>query len=403
MSKFSKALLCSMMVFSSQRSSMRGRLLLRQCSLFYNLGVSVALLCVTTGLAHAQSAPSFPGIGRTATPAEVKAWDIDVRPDFKGLPKGSGTADQGQQLWDAKCASCHGAFGESNEVFTPIIGGTTAEDIKTGRVASLTSPTQPQRTTLMKVPTVSTLYDYIYRAMPWNAPRSLSADDTYALVAYILALGEIVPEDFELSDTNIAEVQQRMPNRNGMTTNHGMWTVNGTPDVKATACMRDCTQEVRITSSLPDFARNAHNNLAEQNRTFGPYRGIDSASPPLPSLPGRAYVSKVAAASSAQSSSTATANTSGAASASSPAMNTAMLESFKKNNCAACHAPAAKGVGPSISMVAEKYKGQDMTSKLVAKVKNGGAGVWGAIPMPPHPQLSDADATSLVKWMLTGS
>ena len=80
-----------------------------------------------------------------------------------------------------------------------------------------------------------------------------------------------------------------------------------------------------------------------------------------------------------------------------------MVESFKKNNCAACHAPAAKGVGPSITMVADKYKGQDVTAKLVAKVKNGGAGAWGAIPMPPHPQLSDADATSLVKWMLTGS
>ena len=371
-----------------------------QLHLLGKLAVSCGLFALSAGFAQAQSAPSFPGIGRAATPAEVKAWDIDVRPDFKGLPKGSGTADQGQELWDAKCASCHGTFGESNEVFTPIVGGTTAEDIKTGRVASLTSPTQPQRTTLMKVPTVSTLYDYIYRAMPWNAPRSLSADDTYALVAYILALGEIVPEDFELSDANIAEVQQRMPNRNGMTTNHGMWTVDGTPDVKATACMKDCATEVKITSTLPDFARNAHNNLAEQNRTFGPYRGIDSANPPLPSLPGRAYVSKVAAASTGSAS---TAPATAAVPASAPAVNTAMLESFKKNNCAACHAPAAKGVGPSISMVADKYKGQDVTAKLVAKVKNGGAGAWGAIPMPPHPQLSDTDATSLVKWMLTGS
>lgn len=421
MSRFTKPLPACMALLTTQRSllnqqsmkSILSRLSkissLNRCSLMHKfslrskLGMSAVVLSCVTHFVHAQTVPSFPGIGRTATPAEVKAWDIDVRPDFKGLPKGSGTADQGQQLWDAKCASCHGAFGESNEVFTPIIGGTTAEDIKTGRVASLTSPTQPQRTTLMKVPTVSTLYDYIYRAMPWNAPRSLSADDTYALVAYILALGEIVPEDFELSDANIAEVQQRMPNRNGMTTNHGMWTVNGTPDVKAAACMKDCVPEVKITSSLPEFARNAHNNLAEQNRTFGPYRGIDSASPPLPSLPGRAYVSKVAAASTAKASSTSPANGSGAVPASAPNANTAIFESFKKNNCSACHSPAAKGVGPSISMVADKYKGQDVTSKLVAKVKNGGAGVWGSIPMPPHPQLSDTDATSLVKWMLTGS
>lgn len=376
---------------------------LGQITLFSNGVMSIALLLASTGYVQAQSTQSFPGIGRAATPAEVKAWDIDVRPDFKGLPKGSGTADQGQQLWDAKCASCHGTFGESNEVFTPIIGGTTAEDIKTGRVASLTSPTQPQRTTLMKVPTVSTLYDYIYRAMPWNAPRSLSADDTYALVAYILALGEIVPEDFELSDANIAEVQQKMPNRNGMTTNHGMWTVNGTPDVKATACMKECATEVKVTSTLPEFARNAHNNLAEQNRTFGPYRGIDSANPPLPSLPGRGYVAKVAAAATGQPGSVSSAQGAGTSAQGAPAVNAAMLESFKKNNCAACHAPAAKGVGPSISMVADKYKGQDVTAQLAAKVRNGGSGAWGAIPMPPHPQLSDADASSLVRWMLTGS
>ncbi|MGH8847672.1 MAG: c-type cytochrome, partial [Polaromonas sp.] len=76
-------------------------------------------------------------IGRTATPAEIKAWDIDVRPDFKGLPKGQGSVRQGEVLWEAQCASCHGSFAESSEVFTPIAGGITAEDIKTGRVDGL--------------------------------------------------------------------------------------------------------------------------------------------------------------------------------------------------------------------------------------------------------------------------
>ena len=68
----------------------------------------------------------LPAVGRTATPAEIAAWDIDVRPDFKGLPKGSGSVAKGQEVWEAKCASCHGIFGESNEVFTPLVGGTTA-------------------------------------------------------------------------------------------------------------------------------------------------------------------------------------------------------------------------------------------------------------------------------------
>ena len=79
-------------------------------------------------------------MGRPATTKEVAAWDIDVRPDFKGLPAGSGSVEKGQDIWEAKCASCHGVFGESNEVFSPLVGGTTAEDVKTGRVANLTRP-----------------------------------------------------------------------------------------------------------------------------------------------------------------------------------------------------------------------------------------------------------------------
>ncbi len=356
--------------------------------------VSIALSFVGV-MVHAQDTKKFPGIGRAATPAEVAAWDIDVRPDFKGIPKGSGTAEQGQELWEAKCASCHGVFGESNEVFTPIVGGTTAKDIKTGRVASLTDPNQPQRSTLMKVSTLSSLYDYIYRAMPWNAPRTLSADDTYALVAYILALGEIVPEDFTLSDKNMDEVQARMPNRNGATNQHGMWTVAGKPDVQGDPCMSNCTTDAKITSSLPDFARNAHENIAEQNRIFGPFRGADSTKPPLKQLPGAGFVTPVAAAS-------APANAAPAA-ATAPANGATMQALFQKHNCTACHAPAAKGVGPSIAEVAKKYKDQDVIAKLAAKVKAGGAGAWGSIPMPPHTQVPDTDITNLVKWMLTGS
>ncbi len=351
------------------------------------LGLFSLAVCVS-GIAFAQSSQNsvkFPGIGRNATPAEVLAWDIDVRPDFKGLPKGSGSVEKGQAIWEARCASCHGVFGESNEIFTPIAGGTTADDVKTGRVASLADRKQPQRTTLMKVPTVSTLWDYIYRAMPWNAPRSLTPDDTYALVAFILSLGEIVPDDFVLSDANIAEVQKKMPNRNGMTRNHGFWSVNGKPDVNPTACMNNCVKFVQIGSTLPDFARNAHGNIAEQNRLYGPYRGSNSTKPPLEKLPGSTGEGLAHAAD------THAATTKGPAAL------------FKNENCSACHAPNAKLVGPSIADIAAKYKGQSgAQDKLMAKVKNGGSGVWGAIPMPPQSQLSDEDRATLVRWVLTG-
>ena len=345
------------------------------------LSAASAIACLSA-LAIASPSQTFEGIGRIATPNEVAAWDIDVRPDFKGLPEGAGSVMDGMDLWDVQCASCHGVFGESNEVFTPLVGGTTFEDQQTGRVASLTDPTQPQRSTLMKVPTVSTLWDYIHRAMPWNAPRSLTVDETYAVVAYMLSLGDIVDDDFVLSHDNIAEIQAKMPNRYGMTTDHGMWTVDGTPDVTGNLCMVDCVQEVVITSSLPEHARNAHFNLQEQNRIFGPYRGVDTTAPPLASLPG-AMMQAVSLPAQTES------------------IDPQAL--FTQNNCAACHGANNRMVGPSIKEVADKYRNQDGALALLSeRVKKGGAGVWGQIPMPPHPQVSDTDIEIMVQWMLVG-
>ena len=204
-------------------------------------------------------------------------------------------------------------------------------------------------------------------------------------MAFVLSLGEIVPDDFVLSDANIAEVQKKMPNRNGMTRNHGFWSINGKPDVNGSSCMNNCVKFVQIGSELPDFARNAHGNIAEQNRLYGPYRGSDSTKPPIAKLPGSSGEGLAHAAD------THAATTKGPAAL------------FKNENCSACHAPNAKLVGPSITDVANKYKGQSgAQEKLMAKVKNGGSGVWGSIPMPPQAQLSDEDRATLVRWMLTG-
>lgn len=310
----------------------------------------------------------YPGIGRAATPEEIKAWDIDVRADFKGLPPGSGSVSAGEQVWEAKCASCHGAFGESNQVFPTLIGGVTPEDIKTGRVAALARSGE-QRSTVMKLSRISTLWDYINRAMPWNAPKTLSAGEVYALTAYILNQGNIVPDSFVLSDRNMAEVQARLPNRNGMTRNHGLWETRGKPDVKAAACMNNCGAEPRITSQLPEHARGSHGGLAEQNRLFGPVRGVSLAVP--------------AAAPAA------------AARPADPARALA-----EKSGCLACHAPAQKLVGPSFAEVAAKYRGDaGAESRLVAKVKSGGQGVWGSVPMPPS-TLQEQDLRTLVRWIL---
>ncbi|WP_077032971.1 c-type cytochrome [Pelomonas sp. KK5] len=337
-------------------------------------------LALASVAATAQT-PRFDGIGRTATPAEVKAWDIDVRPDFKGLPPGRGTVAQGQDLWEAKCAGCHGVFGESNEVFSALVGGTTADDIKTGHVKRLTDPSFPGRTTLMKVSHISTLFDYIQRAMPWTAPKSLKPDEVYAVTAYLLSLADVLPADGELSDRNIAEVQQRLPNRNGKTWDHAMWpgkefSKASKPDVQGSSCMTNCATEPKVASLLPDFAMNAHGNLSQQQRLVGPQRGLDTAP-------------KAAAAKPA-------------AQAAAPAVDVAKL--LTQHACFACHQIDAKLVGPAFKDVAAKYKDRpDAREYFASRIRSGSSGNWGTIPMPAQEAVSAADLTAIAAWLAGGA
>jgi cytochrome c len=130
------------------------------------------------------------------------------------------------------------------------VGGTTASDARNGKVAAFKPPIKGPVSTLMRLPTLATLIDYIGRAMPWDNPKSLTADEVYALTAYILYLGDLVDETFILSDQNVALVGQRLPNRNGFTTNHGLWPGaasdkggmgNGLiPDITPVRCMINC-------------------------------------------------------------------------------------------------------------------------------------------------------------------
>jgi S-disulfanyl-L-cysteine oxidoreductase SoxD len=305
-----------------------------------------ALACLVAGAALA--APLQYGFGKPASKAEIAGWDIDVRPDGMGLPKGRGSVDQGQAIYDEKCASCHGTFGESNS-YLQLAGG----------VGSLGSD-QPVRTTGSKLNYATTLWDYINRAMPFNAPQTLKPDEVYALTAYVLNLNDIVPADAVLDQDSLPKV--KMPNRNGFTTQHGFMQRDGKPDTHNTACMTNCAQEVKLSSELPDYAREQHGNLAEQQR------GIAGSGTP-----------KAAPAKSG-------------------------LELAKASACMACHGVTGKLVGPGFRDVAAKYAGDaGAQSRLVAKVKSGGTGVWGSVAMPAQPQVSDADAKSLVEWILGGA
>jgi cytochrome c len=353
----------------------------------------VIAIYLTGATAFAQS-NKYPGVGRDATAKEVAAWDIDVRPDFKGLPAGSGSVAKGQDVWEAKCAHCHGIFGESNEVFSPLIGGTTAEDIKTGRVANLTRADFPGRTTIMKVATVSTLWDYINRAMPWTNPKTLTTEEVYAVTGFLLNLAGIVPDNFVLSDKNIAEVQKRMPNRNGMTAAHAMWPGKEfggpfKPDTNNLICMKDCVPEPKVASFLPDFARNAHGNLSEQNRIVGQQKGADTTKPEgntgkTSAVPAPPIASAAASAKTNEGKSD----------------TKAVMALLSKNTCTACHGVDKKIVGPGFNEIAKKYPGK--VEYLTGKIKAGGAGVWGPIPMPAQ-NIGEADAKIIANWIATGA
>ena len=140
------------------------------------------------------------GLGRVAMVDEIAAWDIDIRADGTGLPEGRGTVAEGEPLFADNCAVCHGDFGEGAGRWPVLAGGqdTLLKD-------------RPVKTIGSYWPYLSTVFDYVRRAMPFGNARSLSNDDVYALTAYLLYLNDVVTdEDFELSSENFAEI--RLPN-----------------------------------------------------------------------------------------------------------------------------------------------------------------------------------------------
>lgn len=299
------------------------------------------------------------GVGRAATSTEIAEWNIDVRPDGQGLPKGHGSVSEGQTLYDDKCASCHGTFGESND-YLAIAGG----------VGSLKS-NAPVRTVGSKLDYATTLWDYINRAMPFPTPKTLTPDQVYAITAYVLNLSEIVPADTVLDQDSLPKV--KMPNRDGFTLDHGMSRVDGKPDTHNTLCMKDCEKDVHITSQLPPkFTADLYGDLSDQFRGLATMRKVSNRS----------------------------SDPAGAAQAS-PA---AAIKLAQQYACLACHALTSKVVGPAFRDVATKYKAQaDAPAKLFAKITAGGSGNWGGIPMPAQAQVPEADRKILIEWILAGA
>ncbi|MGO9422581.1 c-type cytochrome [Roseiarcus sp.] len=156
----------------------------------------LAAAILATGAASAQERY---GLGRPATQAEIAQWNIDVAPDGEGLPVGTGSARQGEAIFANHCASCHGDRGQGHPM-DRLVGGA-------GTIATK----KPVKTVGSFWPYATTLFDFVRRAMPFDAPQSLSPSETYAVCAYVLFLNGILPADATLDAKSLPLV--RMPNR----------------------------------------------------------------------------------------------------------------------------------------------------------------------------------------------
>ena len=142
-----------------------------------------------------------PRLGKPITEADIAAWDISAMPDGTGLPPGSGTSAQGAKIYAEKCVACHGQNG-TGKPYAALVGGTPLSD-------GIDTPK-----TIANFWGYSTIvFDFIRRAMPFPAPRTLTDDEVYALTAYILALNGIIGENDTMNAQTLPKVM--MPNRDG--------------------------------------------------------------------------------------------------------------------------------------------------------------------------------------------
>lgn len=181
-----------------------------------NLVFVAGILLATIAASRAQSPY---GIGRTATPAEIAGWNIDIGPDGRGLPAGSGSVGHGREVYQNQRAACHGDQGQ----------GGIGDRLAGGQGTLATS--KPIRTVGSYWPYAPPLFDYIHRAMPQNAPELLSNEDVYAVSAYVLHLNGLLPADAVLNAKTMTAI--KMPNRK-------MFVYDARPDVNNSACMVGC-------------------------------------------------------------------------------------------------------------------------------------------------------------------
>jgi len=186
---------------------------------------AAALVCAAPAWADETHAPGYYGYGRAPTAAQIKGWAISVRPDGQGLPPGKGNVNDGANIYADQCAACHGTFGEGEGRYPKLSGGSLKGE-------------RPEPTVGSYWPFATTLFDYINSAMPFPAPHTLTADQVYAMTAYILNLNNLVPNDFVANAETLPKV--KMPNHD-----HFIWK-DPRPDTHDKECMKDCVEPAKV-------------------------------------------------------------------------------------------------------------------------------------------------------------
>jgi len=312
---------------------------------------------------NTQSKKGFSSYGRTPTAAEIKAWNKDVMPDGTGLPEGKGSVERGDELFADQCAMCHGDFGMGGKGYPTLSGGQGT--LKNQLVDATKGDEPPVRTIGSYWPYASTLFWYIQSAMPFPHPKSLSNDDTYALVAYLLSVNEIEIDGQELDDDYVLDrakfLKIKMPNRDGFYPNVdggvgskevAKFLQNPENYGKGTRCMKGCKdgKVAHIKFELKDF------------------KPAMSTTRDLPKEEGSKTVSKG--------------------------------QKLYEAKCSACHANAAIGA----PVVGDKETWKKVTAKGIDVVYKHAIDGFNA--MPPkggNMDLSDATVKEIVDYMIGAS
>ncbi|MDM7931453.1 c-type cytochrome [Tabrizicola sp.] len=325
-------------------------------------------LALASALLTTLAAPAFAetlGLGRAALPEEIAAWDVAILPDGTGLPEGSGDVETGDEVFAENCASCHGDFAEGLDSWPVLAGG----------AGSLTDP-RPVKTVGSYWPYLSTVFDYVHRSMPFGQAQTLTADDTYAITAFLLYSNGMVEDDFVLSNENFTEIV--MPNADGFYPDDRAATEY--PLFSAEPCMENCRSAApEVTKRAVDINVTPEDPDGKPAGTLPVITVASTGEPAAVAEPAAQETETVEAAPEAAPEPAETAEAVPAAA--DPALVKAGEAIFKK--CAACHKVgegAKNGVGPALNGMVDAAMGQIdgfKYSKALAEMGAGG-GVWDA-------------------------